>query len=355
MGKAIRYLVLVGLVLVGAAAFVQYWASGVAIPNLQALTVPQAEAALNAAGLRLGNIETVDEANTSGTPDTVVGQSAPAHWRLPLGAAVDVTVLRTNNVLLRYDQPTRDEAVGNTLSGRWFNLVNLTNEELYIGDLRFVSVQDESLALDQSNWGWRVEEVAGGFCLQILPDALDQPIEPAECDSMLEFGWFVETDEAQRFWSNGSAFYVYQDNIRRATCQIEADRCEFWIEEAEVTREIAEYFYFVYDQQRFAIFNRSADRWMSLDDITINGALNLGREDFEPRDFLRAEDLRLLAPGQCVLFSSGSAETEAFPGCVQVIGQQRGAEAFWRSDFRVAGEECLGATDDTTLCIVPRR
>lgn len=351
MAKATRFFVLVALILVGAVALFHYWTTGVGVPNLQTLTIPEAEAALNRAGLRLGNIDTVDEENNSGTPDTVVGQSAPQFWRLPVGSTVDITVLRTNNVLLIYNQPSREEAVGNTLSGRWFNVKNLTNELLYVGDLSFASAQDESLVLEES--AWDVDEIAGGFCLQILPDELDRPIEPPECESMLELGWFSIPDPQGRFWDQGESFYVYQDGIPRATCQIADDRCEFWIEEAEVSREIAGYFYFVYDQDRFAVFNRSTDGWMILDEINI-GNLNLGREQLQPLEFLRASDLDFLAPQQCILLSANSEDVAPFPGCVQVIGRGYDVEAFWREDFRVSGTDCLAATDETTICMVPR-
>jgi len=353
MGKAIRFLVLVALILVGAGAFIQYWMSGVTVPNLETLTIPQAESALNRAGLRLGNVNTVDEENNTGTPDTVVGQASPAFLRLPIGTAVDVTVLRTNNILLRYDVPPASETTGNNLDERWFNLINLTNEQLYIADLRFVSAQDENIALDDGNWRWSHDDVLSGQCLQLMPVNISF-ITPVECQPNLLRQSLPLTDDTLQFWIAGESFYVYQDDILRATCQVADDRCEFWIEEEEVSREIAEYFYFVYDQDRFAVFNRSADRWMPLAEVTINGNQNLGREDLEPLEFLRASDLNLLAPQQCILLTTGSEDAEPFPGCVQVIGQARGIDAFWRQEFRVSGTDCLAATDETTICVVPR-
>lgn len=355
MNRAIRFLILVGLVLVGVAVLIGYWLTSVPIPDVQGMTIPQAEAALNAAGLRIGEWVSVDEEDSSGTPDRVVGQSAPSFWRLPQGSSVDLSVLRKNNVLLRYDVPPPSETVGNTLTERWFNLQNLTNESLYFGDLRFVSVQDESIFLDASNWGWQLEELTAGYCLQILPIRFDFTIVPDGCEAVPEFGWYSDTNLASHFWSNGTSFHVYQGSIRRATCQIAADECAFWIEEAEVTRELTSYFYFIYDQNTFTVFNRSADRWMPINEVSINGSTNLGRESYERLPFLTNDDLQNLAPQQCIQLTSHSEKPESAPGCVQVIGWQTGANAFWNESFRVSGVECPAAlAEGSSICIVPR-
>jgi len=355
MNKAIRFLILVGLVLVGVAASVGYWLTSVPIPDVQGMTIPQAEAALNAAGLRIGEWVSVDEEDSSGTPDRVVGQSAPSFWRLPQGSSVDLSVLRKNNVLLRYDVPPPEETPGNTLNERWFNIINLTNEELYIGNLRFVSAEDEAISVDQSNWDWAHDDLLSGQCLQMMPINITF-ITPQECQPSFLRQSVPITDEARQFWIPGDAFHVYQGSIRRATCQIAADECAFWIEEAEVTRELTSYFYFIYEQNTLTIFNRSADRWMPINEVSINGNRNLGRERYERLPFLMNDDLLNLAPQQCIQLTSHSEKPEAAPGCVQVIGWQTDAEAFWRESFRVSGVDCAAALEEgSNICIVPRR
>src|SRR5215813_13975992 len=74
------------------------------VPNLVGLNLPQATAALNNVGMALGNQTSAPWTQDSGVPqNTISVQSTPAGQAATAGASVDVTVLRSPNVSLSYD------------------------------------------------------------------------------------------------------------------------------------------------------------------------------------------------------------------------------------------------------------
>src|SRR3954463_11504474 len=74
------------------------------VPDLTGMNVPQAAAALNRAGFALGN-ETGEAwtAESGLQQNRIKSQSVAAGQTAPSGSAIDVTVLRSPNVALVYD------------------------------------------------------------------------------------------------------------------------------------------------------------------------------------------------------------------------------------------------------------
>src|SRR5215213_758346 len=74
------------------------------VPNLAGMNIPQATATLNRVGLALGNQTSEPWTEAAGVPqNTISVQSVPAGQPATAGAPVDVTVLRSPNVSLSYD------------------------------------------------------------------------------------------------------------------------------------------------------------------------------------------------------------------------------------------------------------
>src|SRR5262249_45211254 len=76
----------------------------VVVPNLAGLNIPQAVAALNKIGLALGNQTSEPWTQTASVPqNTISSQSIPPGQTVTVATSVDVTVLRSPNVSMSYD------------------------------------------------------------------------------------------------------------------------------------------------------------------------------------------------------------------------------------------------------------
>src|SRR5690348_4552691 len=100
------------------------------MPNLSGLTVPQAHALLFEHGLQLDPI-IVTTNSGAGTVNTIIDQSLAAGESISEGAVISVTVLREYNLELIW------QAADN--GGDSFTIVNLTDEQMTIEQLRFVT------------------------------------------------------------------------------------------------------------------------------------------------------------------------------------------------------------------------
>src|SRR5882757_1915509 len=82
----------------------QMQATSPVVPNLSGMNIPQATAALNHVGLALGNQTSEPWTDAAAVPqNTISVQSIAAGVPSSSGASVDVTVLRSPNVSLSYD------------------------------------------------------------------------------------------------------------------------------------------------------------------------------------------------------------------------------------------------------------
>ncbi|MBZ0309257.1 MAG: PASTA domain-containing protein, partial [Anaerolineae bacterium] len=135
--KSVGLIVLLILLLFTQAAFAQ---DNVAVPDVTGLNLPQALALLNQNGLRLGNENHTGWTADSGLPQNSVSeQSIPAGQTTAYGTAVDITLLRSPNALVIYDDND-------------FTLVNQTGEPLDLNAISFNSISGAA-AFPANTWG----------------------------------------------------------------------------------------------------------------------------------------------------------------------------------------------------------
>lgn len=325
------------------------------VPNLTGLNIPQAAAALNAAGLRLGTqtvqIATPQDTQTLGT---VLSQSISAGELVAGGAEVDVTVLQAANVRLVYDDNdlTLINATGAALNLRTFNFRN----------------SDGSRQFAPSRWRANLPD---GDCGQLwsIARGASKPMEG--CDSIY---WQTTNNSALHFWTPqaGESFSVLQNDNEIASCAVAPPNsqdtpsvCDFFV---NIGRAVptTEFVYYAYTIDRLAVMNVTPDKWMPLAAtiiVTPNFELTLGDEAlFGNSDSIGS--VRRLAPGQCSLLTAAPL-TDATPPqeCAVIAQTALGADrVFWTQEFSVRAatgdnevNACPAATPDfVTLCIVPR-
>lgn len=325
------------------------------VPDLTGLNIPQATAALNAAGLRLGT-QTIQIATPQDTQPTgtVLSQSVAAGELVEGGATVDVTVLQAANVRIVYDD--------NDLT-----LINETGAALNLRTFTFRS-SDGNRQFAPARWRAALPD---GDCGQLwsIPRGASKPING--CDSIY---WQTTNNSALHFWTPeaGGNFSVLQNDNEVASCAVAPPNsqdnpsvCAFFVNLGRAV-PTAEFVYYAYTTDRLAVMNVTPDKWMPLvaTVITTPGfELTLGDEAL----FGNPEgvgNVRRLAPGQCTLLSAAPL-TDATPpqDCVVIAQTALGADrVFWTQEFSVraaTGENevnaCPAATPDfVTLCIVPR-
>lgn len=341
--------------------------SAATVPDLAGLNVPQAAAALNRAGLVLGTEVSSGWTAESGLPqNTISGQSAAPGTQLAPGTPVDVSVLRSPNVELVYDD--------NDLT-----VVNLTGGPVDLRGLVFTTTEGAQAVLAASRWG---AELRGNQCMQVWSVGRNGPKEVGGCRFIQN--WFSTTNRGEHFWTQTSgalAFTIIENGVARATCpaaplssQDNPIRCQAYLSGGGAESDVTQFVYFVYTPETIALINASTDRWMPANqtrvrnynpNIAIPGVpVVFGDPDLLPDQFRTGYgDVTRLAPGQCLLLTTLSpADAEAPEACdVIAVRDLLPTVAFWLADFEVESavdgqrRTCPAAiAEQITVCVMPR-
>lgn len=324
----------------------------VIVPDVTGLVTPQAAAALNEAGLRLGAQNVVTWTAESGLPQgSISGQSIEPGTEVEFGTAVDVNVLREANVLLIYDDIN-------------ITLVNQSAGPIILGQLVFNSLDGNTgTTFVGSRWA---ETVDSGNCVQVWSVGAQGARSVPECGSTR---WLTTNNPEEHFWTgsnNATEFLVTQNGIQRAICPVSASgRCEFHVEVAGAVQEVTEYVYYAYTTDRFMIINQSEDQWMTLSGLTINDLRGGQFAPAAPDTYDQQDDIlgntEQLAPGQC-LFLANRTGAGPLASCNVIAAQVYDVDyVFWLEPFTYTSltdgvlRGCPGADSERmTLCILPR-
>ena len=357
------FLALASLVCLGMASVAQMQEAAPVVPNLSGMSVPQATAALNQVGLALGNQTSDAWSEAAGVPqNTISTQAIPAGETAPAGSAVDVTVLRSPNVSLSYDDND-------------FTLINNTGGGIDFNGLVFGSADGTPAAFAATRWAGSLE--AAG-CAQMWSVIRSVPKDVAGCARMN--CWLTTNNAAEYFWTalNGvNRFKIVQNGVERGNCPAAPAgtapmTCEIYLP-ANASEDATPYLYFAYTPQSLIVFNHSQNQFMPLSDAQI---YNNNPTLTPPHQGIRLGDPGLyqmlnavatvtqLAPGQCLLFTDGSEPGSlATPQPCDVIAQlDVGASVvFWTNAFDIESVttgrsySCNGATEgQLTVCVMPR-
>lgn len=330
----------------------------VTVPNVIGLSVPEAAAALNKAGLALG-AETAEQwrVESARAQNTISAQSAEPGTSLAPGTAVDVTILRAPNVFLIYDD--------NDLT-----LVNQTGADLNLRNIRFETLNGSSASFAANRWS---NSLRAGQCTQIWSVGRNGPKGLDEC-SLIQ-NWLVTNNNGEHFWTGAGGttqFAVIQNDIQRGVCTVgNPGRCEMFLQVGNILpSETTEYVYFAYLADRLAIINTSTDKWMPIGNLVVRNnavqpfgaVVNVGSAELfgNPPTVGR---IGRLAPGQCLLFTNSSPEAQTPPQPCDVIAKLDVGPSviFWAADFPIesatndGARSCPAAVPGRlTLCIMPR-
>ncbi|MDX1993441.1 MAG: PASTA domain-containing protein [bacterium] len=331
-------------------------AENVTVPNVTGLNVPQAAAALNRVGLRLGTETAFGWTADSPFPqNSVSAQSVAPGTSVAYGTTVDLTVLRSANALLIYDDND-------------ITLVNQTGAPVSLAGIQFATLDGASQAgFAAARWS---PTLAPGDCGQLWSVGRSTPKELPECAE--EMRWITTGNSAEHFWTGAGGttqFAVFQDGVQRATCPVSATgRCELFLASGGAG-DATEFIYFAYTTDRLIIYNRSADRWMPLMGVLINVAATPGGAPIAPvteTDNPQAVlgDVMRLAPGQCLYVRVpplNGEDTPPEPCDLLASYTLTTQEHFWARDFFITsvtdGEQrtCPAAQPGRlSLCILPR-
>lgn len=331
------------------------------VPDLTGLNVPRAAAELNRAGLKLGaQVAAVWTADSGLSPESIGGQSVAPGTTAEPGSTVDVTILRSPNVRLLYDD--------NDLT-----LINLTDKDIDLNGLILRAVDGNKAAF--TRWSGALR---GRQCLQAWSVNRNGPKALPECEQIQN--WVVTTNSAEHFWipNNGvTQFEVSQASDVQFTCDVVPTSqdvptaCEFYYSSEGQSGEVAEYVFFMYTTDRFVAFNSTEDKWMRLNKTvvtnpnpaqsTLGSTFTIGDpETFGNPDIIG--DIKRLAPGQCLLFKSETVDANSLPQACDVIAQLDlpANELFWTSNFEFEGTggkryTCTAAVEGKrTMCVMPR-
>jgi hypothetical protein len=327
----------------------------VAVPDLKGMNVPQAAAALNKSGLLLGAENNEGWTETSGLPqNTVGGQSVAAGQTAPRGSTVDVTVLRSPNALLIYDD--------NNLT-----LVNQGTVDLPLSDIVFQAVDGGKARYAAASWGGAL---GVNKCGQVWSIRRGSAKKMAECKSI---SWKTTNKPAEHFWTGedgATQFAVLQGGVQRAVCPVSKDgRCAFYLAGAGAASDATAYVYFAYTTDALAIINPTPDQWMVMKDFVLLNNNHVSKAPVAVSDptlygknFQPIGDVGRLAPNQCLLFTSGGSTTTPPKPC-DVIAQLAVDPnvAFWNAAFDMTSatddqqRSCPAATPGRlTICVMPR-
>jgi len=338
-------------------------ATTVTVPDLTGLTLPKAGALLNRNGLALGAQSFARWTDAAGQPEgTISGQSVDAGQSADAGTAIGVTVLRSNNMSVMYDDND-------------FTLINGAGEDVDIGGLVFNAVETTTPAsFNATRWE---NVLSAKNCAQLWSIRRGTPKDTPGCDHIER--WLTTNNPAEHFWTqlNGvSSFNLTLDGTEVVTCPAAAPGteemiCPFFLAVASNIGDVVPYVYMAYTSDRLVIFNQSEDSWMSLDGVRLisHNAIN------QPQTTLNLDDpsiygnpqtvanLSFLAPGQCSFFSAGvQPSTNPPQKCDVIVSVHVQTDLFfWSSDFQVVTaygsiqHTCPAAVPGRlTICVMPR-
>lgn len=335
----------------------------VAVPDLTGLNVPAAAAQLNKLGLRLGEQNAQSWSPEAGVVENTIGaQSVAPGNNVEPGAAVDVTVLRTPNLRIIYDDND-------------ITLVNLTAQAVDIGALRFETTEGTSASFDASRWSG---ELRANQCLQLWSLNRNGPKGLPECQAIQN--WLTTVNSGNHFWTQSNGVRVFEvrqnSNVLNACTAADSsaqDRpitCDFYLP-AGGMGDVAEFVYFAYTTDTFAAINPTDNAWLRLNRTTITnpnanqGQLGASFRLGDPALFGNPDivaDISRLAPQQCLIVFDSALNAVTPPQPCDVIAQLGipADQRFWLSDFELESRDgrkfkCTGAVDGKrTICIMPR-
>jgi hypothetical protein len=324
---------------------------GVLVPDVRGMRLPIAAAALNGIGLALGEVTLETWTHDSGVDYGTVGAQSPMPQdRVEPGSAVDLTVRRMGQIVLIYDADS-------------FTLVNQSGAQLDTTAIEFVALEGDAQFFPTHITN-RLED---GGCLQLWSVNRVSADWLLECDNMR---WIRSMNALDFFWhpNPGARFVVRQSGADVALCgtvidNVPQQRCVVNLETPYEHNEIANYVYFAYTADQFALANVSRTQWMPVAEVLIQAGENtipVGAADLYGNHHAVA-DLTRLAPGQCLLLTSTEVAEPLPVGVCSIIGfvEIEPDAVFWTEAFEVdAGEQmggCLpAAVNAPTTCTVER-
>ena len=336
----------------GSAVFAQE--NNATVPDLTGLSVPAAAAQLNNAGLALGVENNEGWTADSGLEENrIKTQSVAAGQSVARGSAVDVTVLRSPNVILIYDDND-------------FTLVNKTGAALNLAGLNFNALDGSPASLAATRWSNSLRDKQ---CVQVWSISRNGPKGLDDCSAIQN--WLVTHNTGEHFWTGEGGtthFNVTQNGIERVTCAVaNPGRCEFYVPGA-AGGDTTPYIYFVYTPQHLAIINQSTDQWMSLANFNVynNYAATKGAPvplgDKKLYGYVNpVARFGQLAPGQCVMFTNDRKDNTPPQPCTIAAWLPIDPKLiFWGASFDLDSSDgerhsCPAATAGRlTICVMPR-
>ena len=329
------------------------------VPDVTGMTVPVAAAALNRAGIAVGREVGEPWTAATGLPqNSIASQSVAPGTVMEAGTAINLTVLRSPNTMLLYDD--------NDLT-----LVNRTGADIDLTGIIFQALGGNQATFAASRWGASLRE---GRCAQIWSVNRNGPKGLDECQFIEH--WLATTNSAEHFWTGAGGttqFSLIQNGLERAECPVaNPGRCEFYLSGGGTgTEDVTGYVYIVYTQDRLAIINNTDDRWMPLADFEMlnnyveprGAAINPSDPSLYGANLNPAANLQRLAPGQCIFFTNSSPDAQTPPQPCDIVAQLNVGPSviFWGADFPVESgtddldHSCPAATPaGMTLCVMPR-
>lgn len=329
------------------------------VPDVTGMTLPSAAAALNRAGIGIGQETDERWTEESGLPrNAISAQSIEPGTQVAAGSTIDLTVLRSPNALLLYDD--------NDLT-----LVNQTGGTVDLSGISFRALDGNQASFAASRWGGALRE---NRCAQIWSVSRNGPKGLDECEYIEH--WLSTGNGGEHFWTGAGGttwFALLQGGVERAVCEVASPgRCEFFLPGgggpgADVTGHV----YFAYTEDRLSIINNTEDRWMPLAGVLVRNnfaqpvgaAVNIADPSLFGSNLSPVANVQQLAPGQCILFTNSSPDAQNPPQPCDVVARlDIGASViFWGAEFPVEGTTddqphmCPSATPgQLTLCIMPR-
>ena len=330
----------------------------VTVPDVRGLSVPEAAALLNRNGIALGQENNTAWTAESGLPEnTVSEQSVPTGQSVTRGTVVDVTVLRSANTLLVYDD--------NDLT-----MVNQSGGNMSLDGLIFRSMggSQESF-FTATRWAGALD---GDDCAQIWSVPRGEPKDLPECPS--NTFWLTTQFQEAHFWTGAfgaTQFRVEQNGIERAICPIvNPGTCMFFLAGGGSAADATSYVYFAYTPDQLIVHNTSNAQWMPLDGVQIiNNAPPVAGSIFafgSPEVFGSPQTvgrINQLAPGQCLQYTGSATVGDTLPEACDVVARLDldPSVNFWAQPFGVDSvtddqpHTCPGATAGSlTICVMPR-